>query len=285
MRGKICLITGGTSGIGKAAATELARQGATVVLAARSQGRGAQAARDISIASGSKAVEVLVCDLASQASIRLFASDFLAKYERLDVLLHSGAAVFSKRTQTEDAVESNFAVAYLSIFLIASLLRERLVASAPARVVIVTGEYHRKTSLDFDNLMGEKRFSMIEAGSRAALAKTVFSAELARQLEARGVTVNCLHPGAVRTALLRNLPWYMRAAAYPVQYFFSSPEVGAKTPVYLASSPAVEGVTGKYFIDCKPVAPSAEVMDKSVGAKLWQASEALVQGSEPAIRS
>lgn len=285
MQGSICLITGGTSGIGKAAAIALARNGATLVLAARTQARGEQAAHDIRQAIAGATVHVLVCDLASQASIRAFAAEFRKTFDKLDVLLHSGAAVFAERRLTEDGVERNLATAYLSIFLIATLLRDMLIASAPARVVIVTGEYHRKTSLDFENLQGEKHFSMIEAGSRAALAKVVFAITLSRRLEGSGVTVNALHPGAVRTGLLRNLPWYLRAAAFPVQWFFASPEKGATTPVYLASSPAVDGVSGKYFIDCREVAPSAEALDAKVGETLWQASEALVLASAQPIKS
>lgn len=279
MQGKLCLITGGTSGIGKATAIALARMGATIVLAARNEDRGRQACEAVTGASGSTEVRSMVCDLASQSSIRVFAKQFLETFDRLDVLVHSGGAVFPDRKLTEDGIERNFAVAYLSVFLLATLLSERLVKSAPSRVVIVTGEYHRNTSMDFDNLMGEKRFSMMEAGSQAALAKVLFASELSRRIAPKGVDVNSLHPGAVRTSLLRNLPWHVRALAYPVQLFFASPEKGARTPVYLASSPQMEGVTGKYFIGSSPVRASKEAQDRAVASRLWAVCEQLVAPS------
>ena len=279
MQDKICLITGGTSGIGRATAIALARMGATVVLAARSVERGEHAVRDICRESGQRSILALPCDLSCQRSIRRFSKEFRKRFDRLDVLLHSGAAVFPNREITSDGVERNFAVAYLSIFLLSTLLSDMLIDSAPSRIVIISGEYHRKVSLDFANLMGEKHFSMIEAGSRAALSKVVLAKELSRRLGPKGVSVNSLHPGAVRTNLLRNLPWYLRAAAAPVQLFFASPEKGARTPIYLASSADVEGVSGKYFIDCKPVAASVESQNEEVATKLWLASEALIAGS------
>lgn len=279
MQGKICLITGGTSGIGKASALALARKGATIVLAARSAERGAQTARDISLVAGKDSVHVLPCDLASQESIRGCVRDFNKKFERLDVLLHSGAAVFPDRALTTDGVERNFAVAYLSVFLLCTLLEDVLVESSPSRVVIISGELHRKVSLDFGDLMGEEKFSMIDSGSRAALAKITFAHEFARRLQGKGVTVNSLHPGAVRTNLLRNLPWYLRVAAAPVQLFFASPEKGARTPVYLASSPDVKDVTGAYFIDCSRVESSEESRNREIAQKLWDASKELIARS------
>lgn len=221
----------------------------------------------------------MTCDLESQASIREFAAAYLERFETLDVLIHSGAAVMPSRELTADGVEVNFATAYLSIFLLSTLLRDILISSAPSRVIIISGELHRNVSLDFDDLMGEKRFSMIQSGSRAALAKIVFANELARRLEGTGVTVNCLHPGAVRTNLLRNLPWYLRAVAAPMQLFFASPRKGARTPVYLATSPEITKTTGKYFIDCKEVEPSATSRDPAIAEKLWTASEALIAPS------
>lgn len=279
MNAPICLLTGGTSGIGMATAIELAHRGMSVVLAARTQERGTRAATEIRHASGNERVVAMTCDLESQASIREFAAAYLERFETLDVLIHSGAAVMPSRELTADGVEVNFATAYLSIFLLSTLLRDILISSAPSRVIIISGELHRNVSLDFDDLMGEKRFSMIQSGSRAALAKIVFANELARRLEGTGVTVNCLHPGAVRTNLLRNLPWYLRAVAAPMQLFFASPRKGARTPVYLATSPEITKTTGKYFIDCKEVEPSATSRDPAIAEKLWTASEALIAPS------
>ncbi len=277
MRGKTCIITGGTSGIGKASAIELARQGAEVVLAARTEARGREACRDIASSTGGGTARYIVCDLSSQASIRRFSEEVLASCPRIDVLLHSAGLVLPTREVTEDGLEKSFATTYLSIFLISLLLKERLEESAPARVVIVSGEFHRKATLREADLMSERRYSMLQAGSMATLAKAVFARELAKRMEQSGVTVNALHPGAVRSGLLRNLPWHLRAVTAVAQLFFVSPEKGAETPVFLASSPAAQGLTGKYFIRKKPARPSEEVLDPATGQALWDASLALLR--------
>ena len=274
MVGKVCIVTGGTSGIGRATALGLSCLGAQVMIPCRSLERGKTVARELSSASGHE-VKALTCDLSSQASIREFAGDFLRAQDRLDVLVNSAGIISHKRTETCDGLESTFGVTYLGAFLLTRLLLPQIETSAPSRIVNVAGEFHRKVHLDFENLQLEHSYSLVRAGGQAMLAKVMFTFALARRLEGTGVTANCLHPGAVRSELLRSLPRYMRAIASLARPFMKSPKAGARTPIYLASSPEVATVSGKYFANERPIDAVAHAHDAALQHRLWEDSERL----------
>lgn len=265
MHGKICIVTGSTSGIGKATALGLAKLGATVVLVARDKDRGEATRTEIQTRSGSDAVDLLLADLASQASIRQLAQDVQQKYPRLDVLVNNAGISPMKRTLTVEGIEKTFAVNVLAYFLLTDLLLDLLKASAPSRIVNVASA--AQSPIDFDDVQREKRFSWMDVYSQSKFATILFTYELAKRLQGTGVTANCLHPGVIGTNLMRELPpvagWFMKL-------FFSSPEKGAETSIYLASSPEVEGISGKYFIKRKEARSSKESYDEAAQQRLWQ---------------
>lgn len=275
MTGRLCVVTGANSGIGKATALGLARLNAHVIMVCRNEQRGTAAQREIVAATENDHVSLLLADMSSQQSIRQLAESYRARFDRVDVLVHSAGALFFKRELSADGIELNLATNYLGAFLLTNLLMNELRAADSARVICVSGEYHRKVSADFDDLQGERKFSGITAAAQATLAKILFTNELSRRVAGDNITANSLHPGAVRTNLTKGLPWYLRPIAAVGSLFFSSPEKGARTPVYLASSPEVASVTGKYFIDCKPVDSSPESNDPDVAARMWRVSEQL----------
>ena len=246
MQDKVCLVTGANSGIGRVAALGLAERGATVVLVCRNEERGGPVLEEIR-RNGRGSAELLVADLASQRQVRAVAAAFLARFDRLDVLINNaGVAGWGTRLVTEDGLERTFAVNHLAPFLLTALLSDRLKASAPARVVTVSSAAHRNYALHFDDLQGERRYSAFGAYSRSKLANILFTYELARRLEGTGVTANCLHPGVVATGIFRNLPRWMRMVF--VRPLALSPEKGADTMLYLAAAPEVAGVSGHYFV-------------------------------------
>lgn len=275
MAQKRCLVTGANSGIGKATAAGLAQLGADVVMVCRNQERGEAARADVIAASGNQSVELRLADLSSQAAVRGLASACSDAYPHIDVIVHSAGALFFDRKLSADGIELNLATNYLGAFLLTNLLLDSLRAAPSARVVCVSGEYHRKVAIDFDDLQCEKKFSGVTAAARATLCKVLFANELSRRFHGDSIAANSLHPGAVRTNLTKGLPWYLRPLAAVGTLFFKSPEKGARTPIYLASSNEVEGVSGKYFIDCKPATASAHATDPEVAARLWDASEKL----------
>jgi retinol dehydrogenase-14 len=278
MKEQVCMVTGGTSGIGKATALGLARIGATVVVVGRNQERGEAAVAEIKRESGNESVDLMLADLSSQSAIRQLARDFQAKYQQLHVLVNNAGVYRSKRTVTEDGIEMHFAVNYLAPFLLTNLLLDVLEASAPARVVNVAGDYHRKATIDFDDLMCETNYSASKASNQSKLALVLFTYELARRLEGTGVTVNCLHPGAVATDPLSkdpDSPALSRFFYKLVKPFFLSPEKGAQASIYLASSHEVEGVTGKYFEKKALVESSPESYDLAIAKRLWEVSAEL----------
>jgi retinol dehydrogenase 14 len=283
LAGKVCLVTGGTSGIGRATAQGLAARGARVILPSRDLARGQGIAAELAATSGG-VVEAVACDLASQASIRACASQLLRKEPRLDVLVNSAGIVSHTRRETQDGLEATFGVTYLGAYLLTRLLLPLLRQSAPARVVNVAGEFHRKTRLDFDDLQLEGGYDLIRAGAQAMLCKIMFSFELARRLEGSGVTVNCLHPGAVRSDLLRSLPWYLRLPAALANPFMQSPAQGARTPLFLACDPSVAETSGVYFAKEKPLEAAPAAHERDVQARLWRVSAELT-GLEPDLEA
>ncbi len=277
MREPYCLVTGATSGIGMAIAISLGRQGAHVGIVARTAQRGRIAQKLIEDATG-RPVSVFVGDLSSQASVRMLASSVLGTWDRLDVLIHNAGTYATKRQLTPDGLERTFAVNYLSRFLLTQLLLERLEASAPARIIHVAGAYHAKGSIRFDDLQFERDYDGMRANNQSKLADILFTYELARRLEGSGVTVNALHPGAVATDLVLtdpDFPRWQKALYRLCRPFMKTPRQGAETPVHLALSPEVAGVTGRYFINKQAVPSAPATYDRELARRLWDVSAAL----------
>jgi NAD(P)-dependent dehydrogenase (short-subunit alcohol dehydrogenase family) len=276
LTGKSCLITGANSGIGLEASVALAKLGAEVVMVARDAKRGAVALADVQRRSGSGKVSLLLCDFASQQSIRQLAEQFRQQHSKLHILVNNAGAVFPKRLLTADGIESTFAVNHLGYFLLTNLLLDLIVASSPARIVNVASEGHRRGTIDFDDLSFERGYGTMSAYGRSKLANILFTNELARRLEGKHVTVNSLHPGVVATGIWSKAPLLASLLLVPIsKLFFISPEQGSRTMVYLASSPEVEGVTGQYFIKNKPVRSSKQTADEALAKRLWDVSAQL----------
>jgi NAD(P)-dependent dehydrogenase (short-subunit alcohol dehydrogenase family) len=278
MKGKICMITGANSGIGKATALGLAERGAHVIMVCRNQERGNAAMGEIKSWSGNDAVDLFVADLGSQASIRQLVDDFKQNYANLHVLINNAGIYRTKRIVTEDDIEMHFAVNYLAPFLLTNLLLGTLNASAPARIINVAGDYHRRATIDFEDLMTEKDYSAGKANNKAKLGLVLFTYELARRLRGTGVAANCLHPGAVKSDSIKKDPDVPATSLFLyklIKPFFASPQKGAETSIYLASSPDVEGVSGKYFIKKKEVESSPESYDQTIAGRLWEISKEL----------
>jgi NAD(P)-dependent dehydrogenase (short-subunit alcohol dehydrogenase family) len=279
MQGKVCLITGATSGIGKVTALELAKMGATVVIVGRDRARGEAVQSEIKAKSGNEAVDLLLADLSSQASIWQLAEDFQQRYSHLHVLINNAGLVQLSRHTTVDGLETTFAVNYLAPFLLTSLLLDMLKASAPARIVNVSSSSHEAANINIRDLQLEKGYRIMRAYGQSKLALLMYTYELARRLEGSGVTVNSLHPGFVATNIgQRGMAPVLRPI---IKLIFSrgiSPEEGAKTTIYLASSADVEGVTGNYFVKCAPRKSARISYDVALQQKLWEESERLVQG-------
>ncbi len=275
MAGRVCVVTGANSGIGKATAMGLAEMGATVILVCRSKEKGEAALSEIRGKSGNNSLDLMLADMSSMRSVRQLASEFRRKYDRLHVLVNNAGLFMFTRTTTGDRLETTFEVDYLSHFLLTGLLIDLLKASAPSRLVEVSSVAHYNGHIDFDDLQGEKGYGGWKAYSQAKLAQVLFTYELARRLKGTGVTANCLHPGAVATNIwsrpLGRAGFIMKL----LRLFMMGPEGGAKTPIYLASSPDVEGVSGKYFTNKKEKESSKESNDEQVARRLWLVSEEL----------
>jgi retinol dehydrogenase-12 len=276
LRGKLCLVTGANSGIGKATALGLARLGATVVLACRNSERGSAAKRDIVEESASRDVSLAVVDLANLDSVRSFANDFRHKFSRLDVLVNNAGIYSSKRVVTVDGFESTFQVNYLGHFLLTNLLLGLLKARAPSRIVNVSSEAHRTGHINFDDLQGQRRYRGWTAYAESKLANILFTHELALRLEGTGVTVNSIHPGTVRTNFARSNGGIIGLGVKLFAPFMLSSEEGAKTVVWLASAPHLQQVTGKYFANQSERFSSRESYDTEVAKRLWEVSGELV---------
>ncbi len=277
MSGKTVLITGGTGGIGKAAAVGLASMGARVGITGRDRVRAERAAREIEAESGNSTVDVFVADLSSQAEVRRMADEVLSAYPRLDVLLNNAGGFWAHRHVTADGLEHTFALNHLAPFLLTILLRERLIASAPARVVTVSSGAQSMGTIDFEDLMGEQEYSGQRAYNQSKLANVMFTYELARRLDGKGVTATVLHPGMTNTAFSAEDPARKMAPVVAVlRPFMKSPKKGAETAVYLASSLEAEGITGRYFANRKAKESNKSSYDTAITARLWQASADLV---------
>lgn len=277
MANKVVLITGGTGGIGKATAIGLATMGARVGITGRDLARTEQAAADIRAASGNPAVDAFAADMSSQAEVRRLAADVLGAYPRLDVLVNNVGGFWAHRHPTADGLERTFAINHLAPFLLTNLLLDRLKASAPARVVTVSSGAQAMGRIQLDDLQGTRKYSGQSAYNQSKLANVMFTNELARRLEGTGVTATSLHPGVVRTNFgVEDQAWYftlMNRVVYPL---LKTPAQGARTSIYLASSPDVDGVTGQFFINRRPKAAKKVAYDPDMTARLWQVSADLV---------
>ena len=280
MQGKICLVTGASSGIGKATALGLARMGATVVIVCRDANKGEAALSEIKQKSGNNSIDLLVADLSSQKEIHRLADGYRSKYQHLHVLINNAGVYYTKRHVTVDSLEAMFAVNYLARFLLTNLLRDIIKSSAPARIINVAGAYHAKGKINFADLQGEKDFEGQRANHQSKLADVLFTYELARRLEGTGVTANCLHPGMVATDLVdkdKDFPVFFKYLYKLSKPLMKSPDKGAQTSIYLASSPEVEGVTGQYFVNKKIAESSPESHNTQLAQHLWEVSEKLAK--------
>ncbi|UCG84646.1 MAG: SDR family oxidoreductase [Dehalococcoidia bacterium] len=278
MGGRICMVTGASSGIGKATALELARLGATVILVCRDRSKGESVIDEIRRKYSDVNVDLLLADLLSLDSVSAAANQYLEKYEHLHVLVNNAGAFFMKRRVTADGIERSFAVNYLSHFLLTNLLLDVLKQSAPARIVNMTGSHHSKATINFDDLQLERHYSGSHAIAHSKLAEILFTYELARRLEGTGVTANCLHPGVVATEFVdkaEDFPTVIKYIYRLAKPFMKSPLEGAETVIYLATSPKAEGVTGKYYVNKKVIESSPESYDTDVAGRLWDVSLAL----------
>jgi len=277
MIGRTVLVTGATSGIGLATATRLAGLGARVGIVGRNSERADAAAELIRKRHPDAVVDICVADLSAQTQVRRLADDVLAAYPRLDVLVNNAGGFWAHRHLTADGLERTFAVNHLAPFLLTNLLLDRLLASAPARIVTVSSNAHSLGRMDFEDLQGERNYSGSRAYNQSKLANLLFTHELAKRTNARHVTVNALHPGMVRTGFGSGDQQPMWKVVAPlVRPFMKSPRRGADLPVHLASSPDVEHVTGAYFTATKSWRSSASAEAHDDAARLWRVSTELV---------
>ena len=278
MAGRVCAITGASSGLGLETARALAGMGATVALLCRSAERGEAARAEIAAATGNRDLHVVACDLANLDSVRAAAAELLARFDALHVLVNNAGLMLMQRRITVDGLEETFQVNHLSAFALTALVRERLQASAPARVITVSSIAHRAAQLDFEDLMSERLYDGLYVYARSKLANVLFTYELARRLEDSGVTANTLHPGLVRTGFGHNNGFAMRAFMTLSQLppLASSPRRGARTQVWLACAPEVAGLSGRYFVRRRARRSSRISYDGDSQRRLWKASETLL---------
>jgi NAD(P)-dependent dehydrogenase (short-subunit alcohol dehydrogenase family) len=273
MKGKVVLITGANQGVGKASAVALGKLGARLVLVCRNAEKGRAAVDDIR-REGAQDVELIIGDMGSQSDVRRVAGEFKAGHDRLDVLLNNAGVLVTTRRSTVDGIEETFAINHLGYFLLTHVLLDVLKASGPSRVVSVSSEAHRRAKMRWDDLEFKAGpYSAFTAYGQSKLANILFTRELARRLEGTKVTANCLHPGVVATGFGHTYGGVMSAVMMLARPFLITPEKGARTSVFLASSPEVEGVTGKYFDKCKEKRPSAEALAEGAPERLWAISE------------
>lgn len=272
MRDKVCLVTGANSGIGRATVEALAAQGAQVVMVCRDVGRGERAKAKIESRVAGANLDLIIGDLSSQDEIRRVAAEFEQRHSRLDVLVNNAGVLLGRRQETVDGLEATFATNHLGHFSLTHLLLPTLKASAPARIVNVSSDAHHGARLDFSDLQSRRSYSGFRAYCNSKLANVLFTYELARRLEGSGVSVNALHPGVVRTRIGRSGPLAARLFFLLGAPFLSSPKQGAETSVYLATSPEVEAVSGKYFLKKAERRTSRLSYDRDVARRMWDVS-------------
>lgn len=272
MKGKVCLVTGANGGLGKATAIALAQLGATVILACRDKERGDKTKADVISVTKNTNIELILVDLSLQESIQRMATTFNEKYDRLDVLINNAAIYKSQRIMTSEGLELMFATNHLGPFLLTILLLDKLKTSAPARVLVITAP--STTPLDFDNLQGKQRFSSLQVFGVTKMCNLLFSYELAGRLAGSDVTVNAVHPGLMKSNLMRETPLAMH---WLTQLASTAPTKAASSLVYLASAPEMAGVTGKFFKDGKAIESNQYSHDLNIQRRLWDVSAALTK--------
>ncbi len=272
MRGKTVVITGATSGIGEVAADKLALKGARIVFIARDPARGAATLRHLNAIAPGAAHAAYTADLSRLAEMKRVAGEIAAAEPRIDVLVNNAGALFNNRELTEDGLEKTFATNHMAYFVLTSLLLENLKAAGKARIVSTASDAHKGTRLDFTDLQSERGYSGFAAYGRSKLMNILFTRELARRLDGAGVTANCLHPGFVASRFGDQSGGIFSFGIKLAKNFAISPERGAETIVYLASSPAVEHTSGGYFYKSKPATPTKEAQNDADAVKLWQIS-------------
>lgn len=285
MQNKVVLITGATNGIGEVAARDLAGKGATVIVVGRNETKARKTVSDIQSETGNKNVHYMLADLSVMQQVRDLATQFSAQYDRLDVLLNNAGAYFNERHESADGNEMTLALNHLNYFLLTHLLLDTLKATAAqhgeARVVNVSSGAHRVGGLTFDDLQRRQKFGGFRAYGESKLMNIMFTYALARRLEGTNVTSNALHPGLVRTGFGKNNGGLLNTIFSALQVFGLSAEEGAQTSIYLASSPEVKGVSGKYFEKKKAVNSSQSSYDEAAQERLWQISEELTGIAQP----
>ena len=277
LNGKVCMITGATAGIGIVTAKALAQEGATVIIVGRSKEKSISTVDQIKKETGNPNIEYFLADLSVQKEVHKLAEDFKSKFKRLDILVNNAGAVFNKRFETTDGLEMTFALNHLSYFLLTNLLLDTIKASVPSRIINVSSDAYKGAKINFDDLQGKKKYGTMRAYGQSKLANILFTYELSRKLEGSGVTSNVLHPGFVATSFGTNNTGIIRLILRFLHLFALSPEKGAETSIYLATSPDVANTTGKFFVKKKEVRTSAESYDNKVAEKLWKVSEELTK--------
>ncbi|MDI1356428.1 MAG: SDR family oxidoreductase [bacterium] len=275
MKDKICLITGASAGIGKATALGLAQQGATVIMVSRNENSGRKAAAEVTATSGNKHVHFLGADLSSQSSIRNLATTFNNRYPRLDVLINNAGTFHTELKLSAEGIEMQFAVNHLAGFLLTHLLLDKIKLSPYARIINVSSRGHKLGTIHFEDLNLEKNYDGLTAYTQSKLANVLFTVVLAEKLKHLGITVNCLHPGGIKTTIGTRNSHGLYHWIWKLNPFLKSPEEGAQTSLFLADSKKAEGITGKYFYKCKVVPSSPLSNNRELGEKLWDISSKL----------
>ncbi len=270
LKNKTAIITGATSGIGRVTAIDIAREGARMVLPVRNIEKGKALKDEIEKETGNTNVEIMHCNLASLDSVRQFAKDFQKKHDKLHLLVNNAGLWETKRKESDDGIEMNFAVNHLAPFLMTNLLLDTIKKSAPARIISVASNAHKYGKMRFNDLEGKKSWGSMQSYAQSKLANILFTRRLARDLEGSGVTANCLHPGVVNTQLFSKLPGVIQKIS---SLFMITPEKGAQTSIYLATSPDVENITGEYFDKQKIAKTTAHARDMQVADTLWEVSK------------
>ena len=272
MNGKVCLVTGATDGIGKVSAQVLAEMGAKVIIVGRNPEKSAAVLAELKSISRNENIDLLMADLAVMKEVRDLAEQVISRYDRLDVLLNNAGGYFTKHEITSDGLEMTFALNHMSYFLLTNKLMGLLKSSVPARIVNVSSDAHYGVDIEFDNLNGEQDYKAWKAYQKSKLANVLFTYELLKKVPA-DITVNCLHPGFVATNFGNNNGGFVSPVLKIAKRISAiDPEEGAKTSIFLCSSPEVEEVSGKYFFKCQPKTSSRESRNMDTAKRLWQIS-------------